>query len=479
MAQEITATKHKRNKMLIFDPTQPSIEEGGTVNRKKRVAAYAHVSTELDSQQNSYEAQIDYYSAFIQENPEWEFAGIYSDEGITGTSYKRRDGFNKMVEDASAGLIDLILTKSISRFARNTVDALTITRQLKTKGVEVRFEKENISSMDTTAELIFTIMSSIAQEESRSISENVRWGIQRCMEAGRVILPWKSFLGYEKGPDGLPQINEEEAAVVRDIYHDYLDGHTLRGIARDLAKRGVKSPCSKQNWSPETVRNILTNEKYKGDAILQKTYTVDFLSKEVRVNHGERKQWYIQDSHDAIITADAFRQVQSELKFRAKRYGKHIDSPLTDKLVCGVCRCKYAFRKWDLEKEHQINRWICGVCYKANPDKEPIKFKENQIKKAFMIAVNRLLADAEWPVDRYKEIFTPIFAGFDGSGDGGSGKHGPEAFQNAVEALEPSFLVFDPHLWHTLLEYAKITSESTILFIFRNGRKETIDLMEK
>ena len=159
----------------------------------------------------SNEAQIDYYTTYIQNKPEWEFIKVYADEGITGTSYKRRDGFNQMIEDAKNGKIDLILTKSISRFARNTVDALTVTRQLKAANIEVYFEKENISSMDAQAELIFTIMSSIAQEESRSISQNVRWGLQRSMEAGKVTLPWKSFLGFERGENGLPQIVEEEA----------------------------------------------------------------------------------------------------------------------------------------------------------------------------------------------------------------------------------------------------------------------------
>ena len=286
------------------------------ITKKKKVAAYARVSTEQDAQQNSYEAQIEYYTDYIQKKTEWEFVKVYADEGISGTSYRNRDGFNEMVADAKTGKIDLILTKSISRFARNTVDSLVITRELKKYGVEIFFEKENISSMDTQAELIFTIMSSIAQEESRSISENVRWGMLRRMEAGQLIVPWKSFLGFECGPDGLPQIVEEEAAIVRGIYRDYLNGMGIRQIARKLTAKGIKSPRASNKWSPETIRNILSNEKYKGDAILQKTYTVDFLSKEVRVNHGERKQWYISDSHDAIVSPEAFRQVQAELKQR-------------------------------------------------------------------------------------------------------------------------------------------------------------------
>ena len=164
-------------------------------------------------------------------------------------------------------------------------------------------------------------MSSIAQEESRSISQNVRWGLQRSMEAGKVTLPWKSFLGFERGENGLPQIVEEEAEIIRSIYRNYLDGMTLQGIARLLIKRGIKTPCGKTKWTAEGVRHILTNEKYKGDAILQKTYTVDFLSKEVRVNNGERKQWYIHDSHDAIVTPETFKLVQAELKRRGGSHG--------------------------------------------------------------------------------------------------------------------------------------------------------------
>ena len=197
MSTTILTKEHKRQQVILHDPVVAAKTNFSTI-RRKRVAAYARVSTELDSQQNSYETQIDYYTNYIQNHPDWEFVQVYADEGVTGTSYKRRDGFNRMVEDAMLGKIDLILTKSISRFARNTVDALTITRQLKSENIEVYFEKENISSMDAQAELIFTIMSSIAQEESRSISQNVRWGLLRSMEAGKITLPWKSFLGFTK-----------------------------------------------------------------------------------------------------------------------------------------------------------------------------------------------------------------------------------------------------------------------------------------
>ena len=307
---------HKRRKILILDPVESPRNVLEREKRRTRVAAYARVSTELDSQSNSYSAQISYYLNYISNNPDWELVEIYSDSGLTGTNVKKRSGFSRMIDDAMNGKIDLILTKSISRFARNTVDALTVTRELKTKGIEVFFEKENISSLDSTAELIFTIMSSIAQEESRSISENVRWGIQRRMEAGKIVLPYKSFLGFDRGEDGLPKINESEAKIVRRIYDDFLSGDTFRGIARKLTEEKIPSPRLKTKWSPETIRSILTNEKYKGDARLGKTYTVDFLTHEVRKNHGERKQWYIRDSHDAIVTPRTFSKVQTEIARR-------------------------------------------------------------------------------------------------------------------------------------------------------------------
>lgn len=247
--------------------------------RKRRVAAYARVSTDSDEQLSSYEAQVDNYTKKIRENPTWEFVAVYADEGVTGTNTKKREGFNRMIEDALAGKIDLILTKSISRFARNTVDALTTIRSLKEKGVEVYFEKENIYTLDAKGEVMLTIMSSLAQEESRSISENVTWGKRKSMADGKVSLAYSHFLGYEKGPDGILQIVEEEAKVVRKIYSLFLSGRTVRSIADQLTHEGILTPSGKTKWSVSTIMSILQNEKYKGDTLLQKTYTADFPTK--------------------------------------------------------------------------------------------------------------------------------------------------------------------------------------------------------
>lgn len=285
---------------------------------KRRVAAYARVSTDSDEQFTSYEAQIDYYTRYITKRDDWEFVKVYTDEDITGTSTKHRDGFNLMVKDALDGKIDLIITKSVSRFARNTVDSLTTVRKLKDAGVEVYFEKENIYTFDSKGELLITIMSSLAQEESRSISENVTWGQRKRFADGKVTMPYKNFLGYDKGKDGKPVINEKEAEIVRLIYRLFLQGKTASGICKHLDGLGIPTPTGRKAWNQTTINSILRNEKYKGDALLQKKFTVDFLTKKQKVNEGEIPQYYVEDNHPAIIDPLEFDMVQAEIARRQK-----------------------------------------------------------------------------------------------------------------------------------------------------------------
>jgi site-specific DNA recombinase len=256
--------------------------------------------------------QVDYYTRHIESNPVWDFVEVYTDEGISATSTKKRDGFNRMIADALGGKIDLIITKSVSRFARNTVDTLTTVRRLKEKGIEVYFEKENIYTLDSKGELLITIMSSLAQEESRSISENVTWGQRKRFADGKVSMPYKRFRGYEKGEDGLPRIVAKEAAIVHQIYKLFLTGKTPSGIAKHLTENSIPTPSGKNNWQPSTVLSILQNEKYKGDAVLQKTFTIDFLTKKMKVNKGEIPQYYVENSHPAIVSPEAFDLVQHE-----------------------------------------------------------------------------------------------------------------------------------------------------------------------
>ena len=259
--------------------------------QKPRVAAYARVSTDQEEQETSFEAQCDYYGSMIRNNPEWEYAGLYTDDGISATSTAHREGFNRLIADALDGKIDRIITKSVSRFARNTVDSLTTIRKLKEKGIGVTFEKENIDTLDSKGELMITIMSSLAQEESRSISENVTWGWRRRIADGKVSMAYSRFLGYDRGEDGTPVVNEKEAEIIRRIYGLFLNGQTPSSIADILTRQHVPTPGGKEQWAGSTVKSILTNEKYKGDALLQKTFTVDFLTKTARVNKGEVPQF--------------------------------------------------------------------------------------------------------------------------------------------------------------------------------------------
>ena len=381
-----------------------------TAKQKKRVAAYARVSTDSDEQLSSYEAQVEFYTRHIQSNPEWEFVNVYTDEGISGTNTKKREGFNRMVADALSGRIDLILTKSISRFARNTVDTLTTVRKLKEKNVEVYFEKENIYTLDAKGEVMITIMSSLAQEESRSISENVTWGKRRSMEEGRFSLAYKYFLGYKKGDDGILQIVEEEAKIVRKIYQLFLKGKTIRAIADHLTKCGIPTPRGKEKWSASTIVSILTNEKYKGDALLQKTYTADFLTKKSKKNRGEVPQYYIKDSHPAIIDPETFDLVQQEIeRRRPNRRQLHRSSPFTAKIICGECGGYYGRKVWHSNSKHRKYIWRCNQKYEAETMCSTPNLDESAIETAFVEAFNQMLGDKEQYIARFEEML-PLLA---------------------------------------------------------------------
>lgn len=358
----------------------------------RRTAAYARVSTDSEEQLTSYEAQVDYYTKYIKERPDWEFVGIYTDEGISAVNTKKRDGFNRMVADAMAGKIDLIVTKSVSRFARNTVDSLSTVRKLKDKGVEVFFEKENIYTFDGKGELLITIMSSLAQEESRSISENVTWGQRKRFSDGKVSMPYKRFLGYEKGEDGTPKIVESEAEIVRMIYRLFMEGKTSSAIAKVLADNDIPSPGGKKRWQVATVDSILTNEKYKGDALLQKRFTVDFLSKKMKDNEGEVPQYYVQNSHPAIIEPDEFDAVQAEIQ-RRKKLGRPAacQSPLSTKLVCGDCGGFYGSKVWGSNTKYRRVIWRCNDKYRGDSKCSTPHVTEEEVKKKFLEAFNSLL----------------------------------------------------------------------------------------
>ena len=398
MAKAVTVIPATRNKFTALPTTSIT---------KRRVAAYARVSTDSDEQFTSYEAQIDYYTNYITKRDDWVFVKVYTDEGISGTNTKNRDGFNEMISDALAGKIDLIITKSVSRFARNTVDSLVTVRTLKENHVEVFFEKENIYTFDSKGELLITIMSSLAQEESRSISENVTWGQRKRFADGKVSMPYKRFLGYDKGVNGQPVINKEEAEIVRLIYKLFLKGKTPNGICKHLESLGIPTPSGKAKWSQTTVRSILQNEKYKGDALLQKKYTVDFLTKKQKVNEGEVPQYYVEGSHPAIISAVDFDAVQAEIARRQALGRSYSGSNIfASKLICGDCGCFYGKKTWHSNDIYRREVWRCNNKFNGKEKCETPVLDTETIKAAFLKAYNILMSDRTSIINACESIIT-------------------------------------------------------------------------
>ena len=385
MKKSVTVIPATKNKFTSIPTTSVA---------KRKVAAYARVSTDSDEQYTSYEAQIDYYTKLIKQREDWEFVKVYTDEGISGTNTKHREGFNEMVADALAGKIDLIVTKSVSRFARNTVDSLVTVRKLKEHGTEVFFEKENIYTFDSKGELLITIMSSLAQEESRSLSENVTWGQRKRFSDGKVRMNYKRFLGYDKGEDGKPIVNEAEAEIVRLIYRLFLNGKTPCGICRELEQMGIPTVSGKPKWSQSTVHSILTNEKYKGDALLQKKFTVDFLTKKMKVNEGEVPQYYVEDSHPPIVTKLVFDIVQTEIA-RRQKLGKSYsgNSIFSSKIVCADCGSFFGSKLWHSSDKYKMTIYQCNGKFKNEERCATPHLLVENIEDIFIKAYNLAMKD--------------------------------------------------------------------------------------
>ena len=360
---------------------------------KRRTAGYARVSTGSDEQFTSYEAQIDYYTKLITVREDWEFIDVYTDEGISALNTKHRNGFKQMIQNALDGKIDLIVTKSVSRFARNTVDSLVTIRKLKEKGVECYFEKENIFTFDGKGELLLTIMSSLAQEESRFISENITWGQRKRFSDGKVSVGYSQFLGFEKGEDGNLKIVPEQAETVRLIYKLFLEGKTTQGIANFLMEQGILSPAGKKNWCSSTIASILTNEKYKGDALLQKRFTSNFLTKELRVNNGEVPQYYVEGSHEAIIAPEVFETVQDEMARRKELGRAYSDKAFHSKIICGDCGGFYGRKVWHSTDEYKGVIFQCNRKFKNEDRCQTPKLTEEEIKQRFLAAYNELMGN--------------------------------------------------------------------------------------
>jgi DNA invertase Pin-like site-specific DNA recombinase len=379
--------------------------------KKLRVAAYCRVSTETEEQNSSYEVQVAHYTEFIKKNDEWEFAGIFADDGISGTNTKRREEFNRMIEECMEGNIDLVITKSISRFARNTLDCLKYIRQLKEKNISVYFEKENINTMDAKGEVLITIMASLAQQESQSLSQNVKLGLQYRYQQGKVQVNHKRFMGYTKDEDGNLVIEPKEARIIKRIYKEYLEGESLAGIGRNLERDGILTGAGKPRWRPETIKKILKNEKYMGDALLQKTVTVDFLTKERVKNEGHAPQYYVENSHEAIIPKELFLQAQEELHRRNNIYtvadknkrlysSKYALSTIT---FCGDCGDIYRRVYWNIRGRKEFV-WRCVTRIDQGTDVcKNRTVKEAELYDAVMTAINKLLAGGDNMIRTLKE----------------------------------------------------------------------------
>lgn len=399
---QLFQTEETRKVVHIINPTISSTADSNK-GRRIRVVTYCRVSTKQEEQLNSYETQVKHYTEKIRGEPKWKLVEIFADKGITGTSVKNRDEFNKMIRLCKKKKVDMIITKSISRFARNTLDCLKYTRLLKSLGVDVFFEEQGIHSMDSGAEFYITIYGSIAQSESENISANIKFGKAQSAREGNATFHYKNFLGYRKGADGKPEIEPEGAETVKMIYDIFLGGDSLMKVAEKLDSAGRPTPSGHGKWSSSTVRAILSNEKYAGDVIINKTYTEDCLSKKIRVNNGERQKFYIENNHSAIIDKTTFARVQEELakrigKAKVKQVGTKTEIgkysgkyALTDLLICGECNTPYRRCTWTSHGRKKIvwrciNRLDFGKKYcHDSPSVE-----ESAIQSAIMSAISKV-----------------------------------------------------------------------------------------
>ena len=410
---------------------------------KLRVAAYCRVSTEQETQAGSYVRQMTYYKEKIEEREDWTLAGIYADEGVSGTGKKKRDGFLTLLQDCEGGKVDLILTKSISRFARNTVDLLTAIRDLKNRNIAVYFEKKGINTLESSGELLITILSSQAQEESRNISENCHWGIVRQFENGVVRVNCKKFLGYTRDKDGNLVSVPEEAELVRRIFRLFLEGNSSYRIKEALEADGIPTVIGNTKWSATVIDWMLSNEKYMGDALLQKTYTVDFLTKKKVMNRGIVPQYYIEDDHDAIIPKELFYRVQEEKARRASIYrpgARKKDDPvkgkysskfvLSDIMICAECGQPYRRQVWS---KYGVKKpvWRCDSRLKHGTKKcrHSPTLMERTLHEAIMEAINSVVEDQGEFVQAFRENVIRIIGSY-------SADKEPTEYDGQIDSLQ-------------------------------------------
>lgn len=392
---------HNAEREIIFIPASETRSIRGPRSRQLRVASYSRVSTDFEEQLTSFHAQKAYYTDLIMRTPEWTLAGTYADEGLSGASAEKRPDFMKMIRHCKKGKIDLIITKSISRFARNTLDSIGYVRKLKAMGVGVLFEKENINTLEENSEVILTILASLAQEELNSLSQNVKMGKRMAMQEGKVFFQYKKCYAYKKGADGKPEIIPEEAEVIQRIYTSYLAGMSIEGIAGALQADGVRSHTESGQWTASTLRGILQNERYCGDVLLQKTYITDPISKKVRQNNGELPKILIKNNHPPIVSREVYDQAQQE---RARRGSKRKVSKnsvteqskysslhaLSEILICGECLTPYRRAVWTRRNGEKQAVWRCisRLDHGTKYCKDSPTMDEESLHAAIMEAIN-------------------------------------------------------------------------------------------
>lgn len=390
---------------VIFIPPKPEAVRAS--KRQLRVAAYCRVSTDDEEQLTSYKAQKNYYTDKIMTNKEWTMAGIFADEGITGTSARKRPEFLRMIRQCKQGKIDIVLTKSISRFARNTVDCLNYVRALKELGIAVIFEKENMNTLEIDSEILITMLGAFAQSESESISANVRWGKRQAMKEGKAIINYKHLYGYRKGVDGRPEIIPEQAEIVRKIYDLFLCGTPIRGILEYLNANSIPNISGGSQWAKNAVNSILTNEKYCGDVLLQKTYIDDCINKKVKKNTGQLPMYLVQNHHEGIISRETFDAAQAELARRsAGRSPSKKNAPtgrsrysskyaLSDRLYCGECGTRYQRCTWRNRDGSKRIVWRCvsRVDYGNKYCHDSPTLDEEPLHRAILAAINSAVKD--------------------------------------------------------------------------------------
>lgn len=392
---------------VICIPAKPEVVR--VSKRQLRVAAYCRVSTDDEEQLTSYEAQKNYYTDKIMTNKEWTMAGIFADEGITGTSARKRPEFLRMIRQCRQGKIDIVLTKSISRFARNTVDCLNYVRALKELGIAVIFEKENMNTLEIDSEILITMLGAFAQSESESISANVRWGIRQAMKEGKATIQYKYLYGYRKGDDGKPEIIPDQAEVVRKIYDLFLSGTPVRGIQEYLNANSVPNINGEPKWARSAIDSILTNEKYCGDVLLQKTYIDDCINKKVKKNTGQLPMYLVQNHHEGIISRETFDAAQAELARRSagkstskknaptgrSRYSSKY--ALSDRLYCGECGTRYQRCTWRNRDGSKRIVWRCvsRVDYGNKYCHDSPTLDEEPLHRAILDAINSAVKDKD------------------------------------------------------------------------------------